>query len=138
MVSNYQNKSELYLDAADVLMHSQSGQYAVVPHTVYYSCLLLMEHKCYVVDKKTELDIRPIINGKQIDLHVGLTNYIKGKLEKSNNYNAYKRMQDFTSKIRDLKMLRVKADYKNERVSLDDSKKSFELANEIISILKTC
>lgn len=83
MTSNYKNKSELYLDAADTLISNQRGQYAVVPHSAYYSCLLYMEHVCYVVNGKTEKEIRPIINKKQIDLHVGLSNYIKKELGKS-------------------------------------------------------
>lgn len=136
MTSYYKNKSELYLGAAEALLEDSSGHYAVVPHTAYYSSLLLMEHKCYVVDKKSELDIRPIINNKQVDLHVGLTNYIKNQLQASSKKDAYKDLRDFTKEIHDLKKLRVKADYKNENITLDDSQKSLDLATEINGILK--
>ena len=81
MISNYTNKSELYLDAADALMKSQDGHYAVVPHTTYYSCLLYMEHICYVVKGKTENDIRPIKkDGSKTSLHVGLRKSASGWL----------------------------------------------------------
>ena len=136
MTSFYKNKSELYLDAAEALMKVAAGHYAVVPHTAYYSSLLLMEHKCYIVDKQTEADIRPIINNKQVDLHVGLTNYIKKQLQVSSKRDAYNDLRDFTKEIHDLKKLRVKADYKNENVTWDDSQKSLELATEINGILK--
>lgn len=136
MTSNYKNKSELYLDAADALISTQGGQYAVVPHTAYYSCLLYMQHICYVVKGKTENDIRPIVNNKQMDLHAGITTYIKSELGKSTKRNAYKDEKDFVEKYTVLKKLRVKADYKNESVSLDDSQKAFQLAKEILLILK--
>lgn len=136
MTSYYKNKSELYLDAADALMKSQNGHYAVVPHTAYYSCLLLIEHKCYIDDKKTEDDIRPEVNGVRPALHEALIGYMKCELSKSTKQYAYRDMKDFTSKITDLKKLRVKADYKNESVSFDDSRKSLELANDILDILK--
>lgn len=136
MTSYYKNKSELYLDAADALMKSQNGHYAVVPHTAYYSCLLLIEHKCYVDNHKTEDDIRPEVNGVRPALHEALIGYMKCELSKSTRQYAYRDMKDFTSKITDLKKLRVKADYKNENVSFDDSRKSLELANEILDILK--
>lgn len=136
MTSNYKNKSELYLDAADTLIQSQEGQFAVVPHTTYYSCLLYMEHICYVVKGKTEGDIRPLINDKRQNLHVAITNYIKKELGKSTKRNAYKDLNDFVAKITDLKKLRVKADYENEYISSDDSQKAFQLANDILGILK--
>ena len=136
MTSNYKNKSELYLDAADTLISTQGGQYAVVPHTAYYSCLLYMQHICYVVKGKTENDIRPIINQKQIDLHVGITNYIKSELGNSSKRNAYKDAKDFVAKYTVLKKLRVKADYKDETISLGDSQKAFLLAKDILVILR--
>ena len=136
MTSNYTNKSELYLDAADTLISNQRGQYAVVPHSAYYSCLLYMEHVCYVVNGKKEKEIRPIINKKQIDLHVGLSNYIKKELGKSTKPNSDRDINDFSKKYTDLKKLRVKADYKNESISWNDSQKAFQLANDILDILK--
>lgn len=136
MTSNYKNKSELYLDAADTLISNQRGQYAVVPHSAYYSYLLYMEHVCYVVNGKTEKEIRPIINKKQIDLHVGLSNYIKKELGKSTKPNSDRDINDFSKKYTDLKKLRVKADYKNESISWNDSQKAFQLANDILDILK--
>ena len=136
MTSYYKNKSELYLDAADALMKAQNGHYAVVPHSAYYSCLLLIEHKCYIENKKTEDDIRPEVNGRRSALHEALISYIKCKMSKSTKQYAYRNMKDFTSKITVLKKLHVKADYKNENVSFDDSQKSLELANDILDILK--
>ena len=136
MTSNYKNKSELYLDAADTLISNQRGQYAVVPHSAYYSCFLYMEHVCYVVNGKKEKEIRPIINKKQIDLHVGLSNYIKKELGKSTKPNSDRDINDFSKKYTDLKKLRVKADYKNESISWNDSQKAFQLANDILDILK--
>ena len=136
MSSNYKNKSELYLDAADTLISAQRGQYAVVPHTTYYSCLLYMEHICYVANGKTEKDIRPIINGKQIDLHTGLSRYIKYVLGKSTKPYAHKDLNGFVEMYTDLKKLRVKADYLDESISWDDSQKAFQLANDILGILK--
>lgn len=136
MTSYYKNKSELYLYTASDLMDSPKCQFSVVPHTAYYSCLLLMQHKCYIIDKKTETEIRPIVHDKQVNLHVGLTNYIKEKIGQSKGCNADEDLRDFTSKIRDLKLLRVKADYENKDITYDDSRKSVELANDIINILK--
>ena len=136
MTSNYKNKSELYLDAADTLVKLQQGQYAVVPHSAYYSCLLYMEHVCYVVNRKTEKGIRPIINDKQINLHVGLSSFIEKELGKSTKPNSNKDVNDFSKKYTDLKKLRVKADYKNESISWNDSQKAFQLANDILDILK--
>ncbi len=137
MTSNYTNKSELYLDAADALMKSQDGHYAVVPHTTYYSCLLYMEHICYVVKGKTENDIRPIKkDGSKTSLHVGLSKYIKKVLGQSTKRNAHRDLTAFTEKFIVLQKLRVKADYKNESISWNDSQKAFQLANDILGILK--
>lgn len=136
MTSYYKNKSELYFCAAEALLSSPDGHYAVVPHTAYYSCLLWIEHKCYIDDNKTEQDIRPEVNGVRPALHEALIGYMKYELSKSTKRNAYRNMKDFVSKMTDLKKLRVKADYKNENVSLDDSQKSMELANDILDILK--
>ncbi len=136
MTSYYKNKSELYLNAAEFLLKSQDGHFVAVPHTAYYSCLLLIEHKCYIVDQKNENDIRPEVNGTKPALHEGLINYMKSSLANSTRQNAYADMRNFVSKIADLKKMRVKADYKNENPSLNDSQKSYDLAKEILSIIK--
>lgn len=135
-MSFYKNKSELYMNTAELLLKSKDGHYVVVPHTAYYSCLLLIEHKCYIIDQKKENDIRTEINGARLASHEGLINYMKNILAESTKQNAYTDMRDFVSKIADLKKIRVKADYKNENPSYDDSKKSYELANDILSIIK--
>lgn len=70
---------------------------------------------------KTEKDIRPIINDKQINLHLGLSNFIEKELGKSSTTNSDKDVNDFSKKYSDLKKLRVKADYKNESISWNDS-----------------
>lgn len=134
MNSQYKNKSDLYLDAANDLINSQN-HFMIVPHTAYYSCLLLIEHKCYIKDQKTEGDIRPVVNGIRPALHDGLINYMKNYLSNSSNRSAHADCRKFVSKITDLKKLRVKADYKNEFITLGDGQKSFELAKEIIEIL---
>ena len=71
---------------------------------------------------------------KQIDLHVGLSNYIKKELGKSTKPNSDRDINDFSKKYTDLKKLRVKADYKNESISWNDSQKAFQLANDILDI----
>lgn len=61
---------------------------------------------------------------------------MKSSLANSTRQNAYADMRNFVSKIADLKKMRVKADYKNENPSLNDSQKSYDLAKEILSIIK--
>lgn len=132
--SFYKNRSELYLDAAEVLLNDGNGRYAVVPHSAYYSCLLLMEHICYIGKGFKDIDVRPIVNEVQTNLHVGLRNCIVSELNKP--AYPFRDYRDFDKKFQLLKRLRVKADYENENVSLDDCQKAVSLAKDILVILK--
>ena len=81
-MSEYQNKSQQYKDAAEQL--KVSGLFAPVGHTAYYSCFLLFEHiSCSKSFELEELDLRYYgDSGSHQDTINEVTLYIHSKSRK--------------------------------------------------------
>ncbi len=60
-MSIYTNKSDLFMSAAeDINNDTNKCYFLVVPHSAYYSCLLLMKHLCYKkfgINNENEMNI---------------------------------------------------------------------------------
>lgn len=134
------NSSHLYNKAGllDTAAHLTFDNclYPAVAHSSYYRCFLLMSHIWIDKMHKTldELDSLCANLGK--GKHDVLIDQIYCSISTSNNSKSYKDSRDFNDKIKQLKRLRVSADYKNESFSRDYSAKALSLMDEIALILK--
>lgn len=131
-MSEYQTKSGIYATAAEQL--KDSGLFAPVGHTAYYSCYLLLEHICCSDGFNSyDLDQRYYNNlGSHQETINGVTKYIHD----SGLPKCRKDSQIIRSKIGDLKILRMSADYDNDPFTSQQAEASFSLMNNIRSLLK--
>lgn len=134
-VSNFTNKSEIYLTVAESA--GDKYLYPAVAHCAYYSCVHLMQHIWYYKMGKTETELDQECINSRSGLHNILINKI-GQYIRNNtaNRNANKDFHDFNNKIIQLKRLRVDADYKDEGFDMTKSNNSISLAKDLIPILK--
>jgi hypothetical protein len=100
-------------------------------HCAYYSCLQLMIHILLTYSGKNEKDIYDAArnDGSSHKFYIREV----GNLLENRNRGAILEY----NKIEDLKNYRVKSDYKNVPVSLNDLGKAIDLAQKIRSILKS-
>ena len=131
MISQYENKSGLYLDSAE-FMHGKN-RYVAVPHCAYYSCVLMMRDIWFNIMGKTEEDISIACRDKKTGSHNilinGIVKYIR---DKSPNTDWTK----FNNMILELKTIRVKADYSGDVTGMTESENSIDLSANILPILK--
>lgn len=134
-LSNYLNKSEIYLDVAE--MAEKSYKYPAVAHCAYYGCFHLMQHIWCHKMGKTEKELEMECSSKKTGRHAILIKEV-GLFIKNNTKNrtAQQDFQSFNSKIIQLKKLRENADYKDEMFDCVKSSNSRTLANDLIPILK--
>ena len=137
MRSQYSEKSQIYYDAAVDLMKG-SGYYSPIPHIAYYSCMLRMFHIWYVEKQMSEIYLKILPDGSYTkDVHNQLANQFKLLVIERYKKTDVTKGRIFEKHLGDLKKLRVKADYKNESISSDDSKKAIDLCDVILTILKS-
>ena len=134
-MSNFTNKSDIYLDVA--VKAEESYMYPAVAHCAYYSCVHLMQHVWYYKMGKTETDLNNECSSVKLGVHNVLINRI-GQFIKQNtkNVNANRDFRDFNSKINQLRRLRIDADYKDESFDIIKSNNSISLAKDLLPILK--
>ena len=135
MNSKYRNKSEIYHDAAVELI---KGDYlfSPIPHIAYYSCLLLMSHIWFVEKQHSITELQTKDNGEYTNkVHVILANKIKELVIENFKKTDVTIGDEFGKKLAKWKKLRVKADYKDEDITKEDSQKAIEISERILSIL---
>ena len=134
-MSNYTNKSDMYLDVAELAENNY--KYPAVAHCAYYSCFHLMQHIWYHKMGKTERQLEIECSTNKTGKHNILINEVACFIKNNpKNRNAQSDFQLFNSKIIQLKKLRESADYKDEIFDITKSIKSRTLARELIPILK--
>ena len=137
MSIQYCEKSQIYYDSLLDLMKG-SGYYSPIPHIAYYSCMLRMFHIWYVEKQMSEIDLKILPDGSYTkDVHNQLANQFKLFVIKRYKKTDVTKGRIFERHLGDLKKLRVKADYKNETISSDYSKKAIDLCDEILTLLKS-
>ena len=111
--------------------------YPAVAHCAYYSCIHLMQHLWYYKMRKTERELDLECSTRKTGKHAVLINeigsFIKGNTK---NRNARNDFQVFNTKIAQLKLLRVDADYCDKEFDRKKSNASISLAKDILPILK--
>lgn len=129
-MSNYKNKSELNLAAAE-LLHEQT-YYPPVAHCSYYSCHQLMLHVWYYVLKRTEKELLATKTMNE-GSHEILINQI-AKLVHNKNFD----FRSFNNNIGILKKLRVDSDYRDIEVNYSISSRSINICKDTLAIIKKC
>ncbi|MDR2811400.1 MAG: HEPN domain-containing protein, partial [Tannerellaceae bacterium] len=118
-MSHLQDKSKDLVSAAN-LLHTNK-LYPAVAHSAYYCCLQLMKHIWLYSLGKSEP------NPKN-SLHDLLINEI-GRYILETNQNDFR---VFNNNIKQLKRLRVKADYSDDNFDVVNSNNSLTLSKEIV------
>lgn len=126
-MSEYQVKSEVFKTAAEQL--NDSGLFAPVGHTAYYSCFLLFEHiSCSESFDPEELDLRAYgDSGSHQDTINEITLFIHSKSRRDCQY--------LRSQMGELKQLRMSADYNNEPFTARNATRAIALMNIIRPLL---
>lgn len=97
-----------------------------------------MFHIWYVEKQMSEIDLKKLPDGSYTkDVHNQLANQFKLLVIERYKKTDVTKGRIFEKHLGDLKKLRVKADYKNESISSDDSKKAIDLCDVILTILKS-
>ena len=103
--------------AEDINNDTNKCYFLVVPHSAYYSCLLLMKHLCYKkfgINNENEMknEIDSTLHGS----HEIMIGYVRKRMTQScTSIMDKKKVVEFASKIGQLKKLRTKADYEDTR-----------------------
>jgi uncharacterized protein (UPF0332 family) len=125
MTSMLKKKSDKLIAAANLL--HDNDLYPAVAHSAYYCCLQLMKHIWLHSLHKTESELQNT-KGSTHKILIKQT----GKHIKSLSFSDFYIFR----RIRDLKDLRVDADYSDKPFDKAKSSKSLELSNSIVQILK--
>lgn len=114
-------------------MADNNCYFPAVAHSAYYSCVHLMQHIWFHKMNKSRADL----NSGSTGMHNVLINQV-GILIKSNptNRNALNDFRIYNEKIGQLKKLRTNADYTEDSFDITKSRKSIDLAERLIPILK--
>ncbi|GHS85574.1 hypothetical protein FACS1894201_05440 [Bacteroidia bacterium] len=134
MMSNLQNKSEILINAAE-LLHDRT-MYPAVAHGAYYSCYQLSKHIWLHKMKKTQKELDILCSIGKTGSHEMLINEVGKFIRDSKKIDCINHKRDYYYFIGQLKRLRVKADYDDELFDSSASKRAIDLSNTIIPILK--
>lgn len=97
-----------------------------------------MKHLCYSKYGKTENEIKNEVDPTKHGTHEIMAEFIRMRLYASaSKFEEKQRVKEFIAKIGQLKKIRFKADYGEESITITQSKKSIELAKDVLKILKT-
>lgn len=119
------DKSQLNLDAATFLY--DKGLYDSVCHPAYYSCLQLMKHK--LIKKGLSLEEQASLSSASYN-----GNSHQCVIEETCKYltfQKYRDEQNYRNGVKQLKEARELSDYKDSRISPDESYKCIQKAKEI-------
>ena len=123
-------KSEFNAEAAELLI--RNNNYAPSVHCSYYSVFQLMKvtMKEFIgVDYDTiDMNVASIKSGE----HQYIRNEILNVIRKS-DYSEYTRIN---RSIKELYLIRIASDYKNEEINLDKATKANNFSKEVISYIK--
>ena len=117
-ISKFKSKGDLFEGTAKSL--NSRDEYLAVPHSAYYSCVLLMKHIWHEVMKKSDAELEALISSAKNDsikekgVHSVLLNEICNFLDTTNISEIEKR--NFRSKLPQLKKCRIIADYKDRTI----------------------
>jgi hypothetical protein len=132
-VSHLKNKSDQNIASAQYLI--VKNHYASSVHCSYYSCVQLMLHILRSHFKKEEVDIEKesqVGSSDEGGFHNWLINYIRQQFFLVNNVDC----RDFNSLINQLKLKRIKSDYRNAEIKPTEAKESKDYALKIIKLLE--
>jgi len=111
---------------ASILLFKEKYYHSAV-HCAYYGCLQYMIHILKTKNSWTDDDIQEKIDLLKEGSHIFYINKI----------NVIINNRNFSSFIGQLKILRVRADYKSEMIEAEDCMKSLDYSESIIRMLKT-
>ena len=123
------DKANENLEASEYLINEEMFSPSI--HCSYYSCLQLMRHILFNIYGviESEYDERPEVKNK--GSHVYSINFFRNEL-----HNKKISYREFEKKIRDLKLLRKSADYKETIILSKDSAEALKIAIFITNLLK--
>lgn len=130
-MAQLKNKSEINVTVAKLLFDNH--YYPSVPHPAYYSCLQLMKH---IICNKINIDYRTQereISSTKGNSHQYYIHKIVDTIAVKQNINL---ANEFSRKIKELKVLREEADYDNVLIDSSKAEKSIKKANETIMTLQ--
>lgn len=107
--------------------------YSSSVHCSYYSCVQLMIYILINKEGKSEEDIKTEQENVGKNFHVYLINTFITKLRNDRTYHYYR---NTIGKLTELKILRVKADYKNAEILESEATEANTLSKRIIEDLK--
>ena len=139
MMSIYTNKSDLFMSAAeDINNDTNKCYFLVVPHSAYYSCLLLMKHLCYKkLGINNENEMKNEVDSTLHGSHEIMIGYVRKRMSQScTSIMDRKKVVEFANKIGQLKKLRTKADYEEVDITSTQSNQAIKLAQDVRNILK--
>jgi len=130
-MTELKTKSEHNMIASELLIKEHLHSSSV--HCSYYACFQLLQYKMYY-----SLNLSEKEQSSQISLEGGNTHkyilnkvfdYLKSKPELRREHSNFKR------EIKDLKLLRTTADYKNIKINFELSDKAHNLAEKLIRFI---
>ena len=128
-MSAFQDKSSMFQKAAN----ESNGltYYAAVGHSAYFCCFLLVEHIWHYSMSKDENDLTSLCKKKSAGIHETLINEIRSYIKEISITDS-NLIYDWLTQ---LKILRVKADYKDEVFGADKANRSLSIMKSLIPLL---
>lgn len=132
-MSYLKQKSTFNIDSAQELI--KMNYYAPSVHCSYYGCFQFMKYTLKNYNQTTYKDIEQECLNSPRGTHGYIINNIlsilKSKIKDNREFATVKR------KIKDLKTFRIKSDYFNEQILIDDATRSLDFSETIIRAVKT-
>lgn len=125
------DKSELNFDASQLLYNN--NLYDCVCHPAYYSCLQLMSHK--LIMKKIDLSTQAALTSRDYQGHSH--QYLINETRKLMKFDKFTDERRYKSFIKQLKEFRERADYKEEKITQEESLQCISMAKEVRQQLKS-
>jgi uncharacterized protein (UPF0332 family) len=129
-MNGFLEKAKLNLIAAEVLL--EKSLYASSVHCSFYACLQVAFHVLFVILKQDEKKVLNDMRQKKKGKHQHVSDLIVEEIVKKNRKDA----EWFSRNFSELKTLRVKADYKDETISLDEGQDALNTTNAINNLIK--
>lgn len=128
--SPLRNKSEILTEAAK-LLHDKS-YYCAVAHAAYYSCYQMLKYIWLYPMGKTQNELNVETSVSRMGVHEYLLNAVAHHINGSNKNDA----RNLRNRLPQLKKFRIDADYFDITFDSFKSKRSMQLSEELMSILK--
>lgn len=131
---NVKYKSEQNAKAAELLIRESTKDgdfYMAAIHCAYYSCVQLIKHVlCNNCEINYDYQIEPPKKLKKSS-HIFLLNTIKKNMRKKSI--SARNIRSIETSFYELKRLRIKADYSDEKIIIDNAENAIEKSKEIIN-----